>query len=213
MSYICYIVSNYAFLQIMLYNPIMCSATTTKHTIKNKMTKREKEKNLEHCLQKFEFHNFLSFCTFCIYVIAEKISTTTLWRQQKHHIECSYYPQGSVSWSVRPFTIIMNTKDDKLPWLPTDFISSWPCGCNELSTEKSAENSGKPLYECWVACISWSNRKTQSWWWLALEILLIMYYGTSRRRTMTLWWSALQLWQCLETKEKRQRAERFQTKP
>jgi hypothetical protein len=64
-----------------------------------------------------------------------------------------------------------------------------------------------------VACISWSNRKTQSWWWLALEILLIMYYGTSRRRTMTLWWSALQLWQCLETKEKRQRAERFQTKP
>jgi hypothetical protein len=49
---------------------------------------------------------------------------------------------------------------------------------------------------------------------LALEILLIMYYGTSRRRTMILWWSAVQLWQCLETKEKHhQRAERFQTKP
>lgn len=58
MSYICYIVSDCAFLQILLYNPIMHSATTTKHTTENKRTKREKGKNLEHCLQKFELHNF-----------------------------------------------------------------------------------------------------------------------------------------------------------
>ncbi len=66
-------------------------------------------------------------------------------------------------------TSIINGSD-KLPWLPTDFITSgwWV----QISIQWSTWKLGKPLYRIWVSSfshISGSNRKNQSWYWLEFK--------------------------------------------
>jgi hypothetical protein len=66
-------------------------------------------------------------------------------------------------------TSIINGSD-KLPWLPTDFITSgwWV----QISIQWSTWELGKPLYRIWVSSfshISGRNRKNQSWYWLEFK--------------------------------------------
>jgi hypothetical protein len=69
------------------------------------------------------------------------------------------------------FTFITNSSETLL-WLPTDFISSQ----QQVQVIRVHNNLtkilGKPIYKiCMLGlcCISKSNRKTQSWCWLALK--------------------------------------------